>query len=99
MQDDPLYAYAKQIVDEKGDLPAEVKQSMLNDILDAMNTSLDAEILTRLTPTGFDEFNKLLDTNPSPEVVTKFIEDSGIDIQNATVTAMTRFKKAYYGEL
>ncbi len=99
MQDDPLYAYAKQIVDEKGDLPEEVKRSMINDILASMNDHLNAEILTRLTPAGFDEFNKLLDTNPSPEAVIKFIEDSGIDIQNATVTAMTRFKKAYYGEL
>lgn len=97
MESDPLYKYAKQLVDEKGNLPDEIKKSMLADILLGMNDSLDAEIVSRLTLTGIDEFNKLLDKNPTPDEVIKFLEDSGVNIQNATSVALNRFIKAYDG--
>lgn len=98
MVQDPLYKYAKQIVDEKGELPQEIKQQMIVEILSSMNDYLDMELVSRLSPEATDQLNKLLDNNASPENVTKLFEDNGVDIQNATIVALSRFKKAYYGE-
>ncbi len=98
MVQDPLYKYAKQIVDEKEELPQEIKQQMIVEILSSMNDYLDMELVSRLSPEATDQLNKLLDNNVLPEVVTKLFEDNGVDIQNATIVALSRFKKAYYGE-
>lgn len=96
-QDDPLYKYAKQFVDEAGDQPDELKEKMLTDILDSMNEYLNAEFVSRLTLSGIDDFNELLDRNASDEEIQQFFEDSGVDIEGATATALFNFKKAYLG--
>lgn len=98
MVQDPLYKYAKQIVDEKADLPQEIKQQMLVEILSSMNDYLDMELVSRLNPEATDQLNKLLDANASGENVTKLFINNGVDIENATIVALSRFKKAYYGE-
>jgi hypothetical protein len=97
MQDDPLYQYAKQFIDEKGDQPIELQEKMLNEILASMNEFVNAEFISRLTLSGIDDFNTLLDKNASDEQIQQFFEDSGVDIANATATALIKFKQAYIG--
>jgi len=98
MQDDPFYDYANKIVEKKGELPIELKRSMVAEIVTSLNDIFNAEIISRLSLEGLDAFNKLLDEGADPNKVTQFIEDSGIDIQNALTVAMAKFNKAYLGK-
>ena len=81
------------------DIPAELKQQMKDEMTRTLLNQIDRAAIDQLTEEQAAELSKKVDDpNFTPEMMTKFIEDCGVDYGQVTLDTMVQFRRFYLGE-
>ena len=94
---DPLRQIAQSIVSQKVGINDTVKEKMMNELVIAMERSINTELLARLDNAQAQEFLDLINKNPSDEETVEFFKKKNINIDEAVAVALQSFKDSYIG--
>jgi hypothetical protein len=94
---DPLRQVAESLVAQKPGINDAVKEKMIDELVVAMERSINTELLARLDNSQAQEFLDLLNTNPTDEQTVQFFKDKNVDIDKAVAVALQTFKDSYIG--
>ena len=98
MQDDPFYSTALAIAKSRSYGSDEYLEDITQDILSQIHEYINVELLRRLSPDQFAEFEKILENTPPKEnEIVEFTKKHNIDINDVTTVALTNFRIAYIG--
>ena len=100
MQD--LDAFMEGLLQASGaakDMPEDVKKQMKDEMTRTLLNQIDKAAVDQLTEEQAAELSKKVDDpNFTPEMMTKFIEDCGVDYGQITLDTMVQFRRFYLGE-
>lgn len=95
----PLLDTARQLVATKGiRIESDVQEQLVQEVAEALEDHINGELLSRLTDEQLDAFDREITDDTTADDTLAFFTRNGVDIQDATKVAMTRFKQAYLGE-
>lgn len=91
--------YIDRLIAEKN-FPAltdEVRSQIKKDLLDRLNDTINAKVITALSDEDLAGFEKLIDQNASQEDVQKYIEEKIPDSTTFLAGVLLEFRKSYLG--
>ena len=88
---------AEDILKNEQNLDPEVKEIMLNDLIESLNSFINKELVLSLSENQVKEFNQLLETNPSDDQTIQFFLNNKIDVNKAVQVAVNKLREAYQG--
>jgi hypothetical protein len=93
-----LATFVAKLIDEKGlnGLDTEVKEQVVNDLLDRVEDRINAEILSHMPSDKVSEFNTVLDSGDEA-AIQAFITSSVPDLDNIVAAALLAFRATYLG--
>ncbi len=95
---DELYQVAEKLVTAKGPVDEAFKQQVISEVLQGLKSTINLELLSRMTKDQMDGFNDLLDNKESSEEqIMNYIKSCDIDTENVTAVALTKFRISYLG--
>lgn len=81
------------------DMPEDVKKQMKDEMTRTLLNQIDRAAIDQLTEEQAAELSeKVDDPNFTPEMMTKFVEDCGVDYGQVTLDTMVQFRRFYLGE-
>lgn len=94
----PLTDVAQQMVAAKRiQLEPEAQDRLVQEIAAILQDHINAELLSRLTNEQLGAFDSEVTDVMTADETLAFFARNGVDIQDATQTAIMRFKQAYLG--
>lgn len=94
-----LLAFVSKMMADKGlKLNQEQEQQLKARLFDKLNEQIEQSFVRALPDDKLVLLEKLLDDNVPDEVIEKFFEESGLDMQAAAARAMEDFRQAFLKE-
>ena len=96
-----MVAFADGLLNEKGlgEMSDEVRQEMLQDLVERLSDFVNRAILEALPEEKIAELDELIDRDvATPEAVSELINGVGFDVSERVAKAMEKFREIYLGE-
>lgn len=96
-----LRAFAEGLLIEKGlgEMEPEVKEEMVEDLLERINAFVDRAALESLPPEKLEELNRMIDNDTAtPDNVAELIKNSGQNTDEMVAKALEKFRDVYLGQ-
>jgi hypothetical protein len=95
-----LEQFVQWLVDQQGlpaDVDPEVRKQFEADLLRDVTNYLNQRLLEALDPVALERLSNLVDSDPEPDAITRFIERNVPDRDQVTRQALAEFGKNYLG--
>lgn len=95
-----ILSYLKLLLEKKGmgNLPSEILANMLVDLHIRFNNYLFVSVLQGLNGEGYKKIDEFLESDPTPEESTKFLQENVSGIDQLIEKAREEFERIYLEE-
>lgn len=95
-----INTFVGSLIEEKGltNLDDKVIDQMYKDLVSRVENRINAIIATNIPESSRDEFEKLIDSDATDEVVQNFCSEKIPDLQNLVATDLAKFQSIYLGK-
>jgi len=93
-----LQAFVDKLVMEKEDfksLSPDVLAQIKNDLLERVENRIDAVVVSNLSETDLEEFNKMIESKKSDEEIQGFCNEKIPDLAQLIATELINFQQTY----
>ena len=96
---DNINQYAEQLLKDKNipELDDAIHKQLVSDLSNRLIDFINRRVVESMPAEAVNEFNKLLDGQPSPDQVQEFINNNVPDKDKIILNAMIEFRAAYIG--
>ncbi len=97
--EDPIMVLARQFVELKTPFADDgLKETMADEVRKAIDKTIRLELVSAMNPSQISDYEAMLEKGDATDsIILAFIEKCGININEITQRALTRFRIAYLG--
>ncbi len=98
--DKEVLTYLELLLEKKGmgGMPANILSDMIMDLYGRFDHFMTLSVIQKMKPDKYKEFDKLIESNSTPEKTMKFMEENVENLQEVIKEAMEEFEKVYLSE-
>lgn len=98
-QENQLLVLARQFVEMKVPFAdAEMKEEMAEEVKQAINKTIRLELVSAMNPQQIADYEEMLSQDSvTDEMIVAFVNKCGINVDEITQVALTKFRMAYLG--